>query len=66
MTPQQKSVTLLDSIDRCSDDTKGDRGMGEIFDGAITMEELKWQFLQWSDLAERKRWLHCLGDADDL
>jgi predicted Fe-S protein YdhL (DUF1289 family)/catechol 2,3-dioxygenase-like lactoylglutathione lyase family enzyme len=54
MTPQQKSMTLLDSIDRCSGDTKGDRGIDEIFDGAITMEELKQQFMRWSDLADGK------------
>ena len=54
MTPQQKSMTLLDSIDRCSDDAKGDRGMCEIFDGAVTVEELKQQFLLWSDLVDRK------------
>jgi hypothetical protein len=54
MTLLQKSMTLLDSIDRCSGDTKGDFGMGEIFDGAITMEELKQQFLRWSDLADGK------------
>ena len=47
-------MTLLDSIDRCSGDTKGDRGIGEIFDGAITMEELKQQFMRWSDLADGK------------
>ncbi len=54
MTPQQKSMTLLDAIDRCSDDTEGDRGTGETFDGAITIEELRRQFLHWSDLADRK------------
>ena len=54
MTPLQKSMTLLDSIDRCSGDTKGDCGMGEIFDGTITMEELKQQFMRWSDLADGK------------
>jgi hypothetical protein len=64
MTPQQKSMTLLDAIDRCSDDTEGDRGTGETFDGAITIEELRRQFLHWSDLADRKWWLHCWGDDD--
>ncbi|KAL3774485.1 hypothetical protein ACHAW5_000683 [Stephanodiscus triporus] len=51
MTSQQKSMTLLDAIDRCLDD---DCSMGGIFDGAITMEELKQQFVYWSDLADSK------------
>jgi len=54
MTSQQKSMTLLDAIDRCLDGAEGDCSMGEIFDGAITMEELKQQFVHWSDLADSK------------
>lgn len=46
MTPMQKSMTLMDAIDRCAG--------GENFDGTITMEEsLTRQYLYWSDLAKK-------------
>ena len=53
MTPMQKSMTLLDTIDRCSDNNQGDYAMGEKFDGAITIDELTRQYAHWSDLAKK-------------
>ena len=47
MTNMQKSMTLLDAIDRCSDES-----MGYTFDGAVTLDELNHQCLYWSNLAE--------------
>jgi predicted Fe-S protein YdhL (DUF1289 family) len=47
MTNAQKSMTLLDTIDRCSDDS-----MGYSFDGAVTLNELNHQYVYWSNLEE--------------
>ena len=47
MTNAQKSMTLLDAIDRCSDDT-----MGCTFDGAVTLNQLNHQYMYWSNLEE--------------
>ena len=47
MTNMQKSMTLLDALDRCSDES-----MGYTFDGAVTLDELNHQCLYWSNLAE--------------
>jgi predicted Fe-S protein YdhL (DUF1289 family) len=47
MTNAQKSMTLLDAIDRCSDDS-----MGYSFDGAVTLNELNHQYIYWSNLEE--------------
>jgi len=52
MTPAQKSMTLLDAMDRCTDNDN-DGATGESFDGAITMEELSRQYAHWSNLAKR-------------
>jgi predicted Fe-S protein YdhL (DUF1289 family) len=45
MTKNQKSLTLLDCIERCN--TKQHESGG--FDGAITIEELTRQYMYWSD-----------------
>lgn len=48
MTPIQKSMTLLDAIDRCADHDQGDGVKGENFDGTSTMEEsLNQQYKYW-------------------
>lgn len=52
MTPSQKSMTLVDAMDRCSD--KFHDGEMVKFDGAVTMEELTQQYEHWSDLAKKK------------
>ena len=49
MTNMQKSMTLLDAMDRCSD---GD-SKGYSFDGAVTLDELNRQFMYWSNLAQK-------------
>ncbi|KAL7539772.1 hypothetical protein ACHAXR_009584 [Thalassiosira sp. AJA248-18] len=53
MTPMQKSMTLLDAIDRCSDNQQGDGETRDNFDGAVTIEELTRQFEHWSELVKR-------------
>jgi len=52
MTPMQKSMTLMDAIDRCSEDYHDDDARIESYDGAITMEELTRQCAHWSDMAK--------------
>lgn len=58
MTPYQKSLALLDSIDRCtagsSEKENSNEYSGEsTFDGAVTEGELLRQFNYWSDMARR-------------
>mmetsp|Transcript_12121 Transcript_12121/g.29592 ORF Transcript_12121/g.29592 Transcript_12121/m.29592 type:complete len:386 (-) Transcript_12121:162-1319(-) len=55
-TPAQKAMTLLDAIDRLSnnDCPSGDGAMVQNFDGAITREELTRQYVYWSDLANTR------------
>lgn len=50
MTASEKSLTLLDQIDRCKDVEKSN---GVSFDGAVTVEELKKQYSYWSELAKK-------------
>jgi len=53
MTPMQKSMTLLDAIDRCSDSyLDDDASENNNFDGAISEEELTRQYAYWSNLAK--------------
>ena len=58
MTPMEKSITLLDAIDRHSDNDQstvlsgGDVGRQQ-FQGAITIEELTQQYEYWVDLAKK-------------
>lgn len=51
MNSMQKSMTLLDAIDRCSEN-QGDEETRGKFEGAITTEELTRQYLHWTALAE--------------
>ena len=53
MTPMQKSMTLLDAIDRCSDNQLGQENGEDNFDGAIAIEELNRQYDHWSELAKQ-------------
>ena len=58
MSQREKSMTLLDAIDRCSENdqsaasSEGHVG-GDNFEGAITEEELTRQYRHWADLAEK-------------
>ncbi len=54
MTPSEKSVTLLDAIDRCSSDT-GEKNSNRNFDGAVTVEELVKQYNYWAELAKEAK-----------
>ena len=47
MTSAEKSLTLLDQIDRCAEVEKN----GKSFDGAVTTEELKRQYNYWAALS---------------
>lgn len=47
MTAAEKSLTLLDQIDRCAEVEKN----GKSFDGAVTTEELKRQYNYWAALS---------------
>jgi len=49
MTPAQKSMTLLDTMDRCSENQQVG---GDTFDGAIAFEELTRQYEYWSERAK--------------
>jgi len=49
MTASEKSLTLLDQIDRCIDVEKSN---GVTYDGAVTVEELKRQYGYWSAIAK--------------
>lgn len=49
MSAAEKSLTLLDQIDRCLDVEKS----GVSYDGAVTVEELKKQYSYWSELAKK-------------
>lgn len=48
MTTSEKSLTLLDQIDRCRDEEK----INGSFDGAVTVAELTKQYNYWAELAK--------------
>lgn len=50
MTPHQKSLTLLDALERCPE--ASDAG-GDVFVGAVASEDLARQQAHWSELAQR-------------
>lgn len=52
MTAAEKSLTLLDQIDRCIDEEKSNGGS---YDGAVTVEELKRQYNHWATLAKESK-----------
>ena len=52
MTASEKSLTLLDQIERCIDEEKSNGGS---YDGSVTVEELKKQYNYWAELAESKK-----------
>lgn len=49
MTNVEKSMTLLDAIDRCVESNCiGGEYVGSRFDGAVTLDELNRQYIHWS------------------
>ena len=60
MTPYEKSITLLDAIDRCSFEamslsSTSEEKSNESFDGAVTVEELTRQYNHWAALAKESK-----------
>ena len=52
MTASEKSLTLVDQIERCIDEEKSSGGS---YDGSVTVEELKKQYNYWAALAKESK-----------